>query len=71
MSITEFDKELYDRCRRREGYNEGVAYSLEQKTIEAATNALALNLSPEQVSQIAGLPLEEVLELQKNIIVDT
>ena len=37
----------------------------EEKAIEAAEKALALNISPEQASQISGLPLEKVLELQK------
>ena len=67
MSIFEFDKELYDRCRRREGYNEGVQFGLEQgarqKAIETAKRALSINLSPEQASQITGLPLEEVQKM--------
>ena len=68
--LTEFDQEQYDRIRRREGFEEGIISGSQQKAIEAATNALALNLSPEQAAQIAGLPLEKVLELQKNVIVE-
>ena len=60
--LTEFDQEQYDRIRRREGFEEGS----QQKAIEAATNALAMNLTTEQASKIAGLPLETVLELKKN-----
>ncbi len=35
--------------------------------IEAAENALKLGLSVEQVMQITGLPLEKILELQKQL----
>ena len=41
----------------------------EQKAVEDARNALAMNLSPEQAAQITGLPLEQVLELQKELAV--
>ena len=34
-----------------------------EKAIETAKNALALNLTAEQVSKITGLPLEKVKEL--------
>ena len=40
----------------------------EEKAIEATRNALAMNLSAEQAAQITGLPLEQVLELQKDLI---
>ena len=42
----------------------------EQKAIEAAQNLLKMNvLSPEQIAQAQGLPLEKVLELQKELAV--
>ncbi|MBO4533421.1 MAG: Rpn family recombination-promoting nuclease/putative transposase [Treponema sp.] len=41
----------------------------EEKAIEAATNALKMNLSPEQISKITGLSVEKILELQKEITV--
>ena len=41
-----------------------------EKAKEAAINLLKMNiLSPEQIAQAAGLSLEEVLELQKSILV--
>ena len=43
----------------------------EEKAIEAARNALAMNLSAEQAAQITGLPLEQVLELQKELVAQT
>ncbi len=64
VSITEFDKELYDRCRRREGYNEGLIDGAHQNAIENAKNFLQMKLgSLEQISQGTGLPLEEVQKL--------
>ena len=41
----------------------------EEKAIEAAKNALEMKLSPEQAAKISDLPLEKVLELQKEITV--
>ena len=42
----------------------------EQKAIEAAQNLLRMNvLSLEQIAQAQGLPLEKVLELQKELTV--
>ena len=68
--LTEFDQEQYDRIRRREGFEEGVVSGAQQKAIEAATNLLKMNkLSPEEIAQAQGLPLEQILELQKSIIV--
>ena len=44
----------------------------EEKAIEAATNLLKMKLgTPEQIAQAQGLPLEQVLELQKSISVET
>ena len=40
----------------------------QEKALEAARNLLAMNvLSPEQIAQAEGLPLEQVLELQKEL----
>ena len=45
---------------------------MQQKAIEAATNLLKMKLgTPEQIAQAQGLPLEQVLELQKSISVET
>ena len=65
--LTDFDQEQYDRNRRREGYEEGAL----QKAIEAAINLLRMKVgTPEQIAQAQGLPLEKVLELQKQITVE-
>ncbi len=50
-----------------EGRAQGLAEGLVEGAIEAAKNALALNLSPEIASKVSGLPMEQILELQKSI----
>jgi len=47
---------------------EGIAEGAHDKAIESARNLLALNvITPEQIAQANGLPLEEVLELRNSI----
>lgn len=63
VSLTEFDQELFDRNRRREG--------AEEKAVETAKNLLKMKLgSIEQISQATGLPVEQVrtisTEMQKS-----
>ncbi len=42
---------------------------MEQKAVEAARNLLKMNLgTPEQIAQAEGLPLDQVLELQKELV---
>jgi predicted transposase/invertase (TIGR01784 family) len=75
-SLTEFDAEEAYRDIRNDGYEEGLAEGREagrvegasQKAIEAARNALKMNLSMEQVAQITNLSLEEIRELTKNTV---
>lgn len=59
MSLTEFDEEEFKRDMRNEGR--------EEKAIEAATDFLKENVSPEIISKCLKLPLEQVLELKKQI----
>ena len=69
FSMTEFDQEAYDRHRRREGYEDGLEEGIHQKAVEAAINLLKMGVgTPEQIAQAQGLPLEQVLELQKTIV---
>lgn len=53
---------LHDRDMIRKGRKEGA--------VEAARNALAMNLTAEQAVQITGLPLDQVLELQKELALE-
>lgn len=60
VSLTEFDQELYDKCRHEEGAQE--------KALETANNLLKMKLgSPDQIAKATGLPLEKVLELESQI----
>lgn len=61
VKAQEAREEAYAEARK-----EAYAEAKQQKAVEDALKALSLELSPEQVSQITDLPLEKVLELQKN-----
>ena len=72
MILTEFDMEQFKRDMREDGYDEGhqqgmqegLAEGAQQKAVEAAVNLLKMNkLSPEEIAQAQGLPLEQVQEL--------
>lgn len=68
VSITEFDKELYDRCRRREGFTEGLEEGAHQKALENARNFLRMKLGTlEQIAHGTGLSLEEVQNLAAEV----
>ena len=54
---------LHDHDIRYEALQDGK----QEQAIESAKTMLADKLSPEKVSLYSGLPLEQVLELQKNI----
>ena len=62
MNLTEFNAEEVIQDVKAEGR--------EEAKIEAAQNLLKMNiLTPEQIAQAQGLPLEKVLELQKELAV--
>lgn len=62
MCMTEFDEELAIHTWREDGRVEGRT----EKAIEATINLLKMNLlTPEQIAQAQGLPIEKVLELQQ------
>ncbi|MBQ4554881.1 MAG: hypothetical protein IJA53_07220 [Spirochaetaceae bacterium] len=62
MNIRETD--IYEEGRN-DGIVLGISQGAEQKAIETARNFLSMNLSPEQVVQGTGLPLEIVEQLAK------
>ena len=50
------------------GREKGLEQGASQKAIESATNLLKMNvLTAEQIAQAISLPLERVLELQKEL----
>ena len=70
--LAEFDQEVYEKNVYQDGYNEGREDGREEgardSKISAARNLLKINLgTPEQIAQAAGIPLEEVLALQKEM----
>ena len=65
MCLTEWDEDEAHRVWKEDGRAEGAR----QKAIEAAENALKMELTAEQAAKISGLPLNQVLELQKHITV--
>ena len=68
----EWEREMAYKFRegKQEGKAEGLLEGAQQNAIENAKNFLAMKvLTPEQISQGTKLPLEKVLELQKEMLV--
>ena len=63
--------EEYGDKRAAEALQQGILQGEQKKAVEAARNALKMDLSPEQAAKISSLPLEKVMELQKEITVTT
>ena len=61
--------EEYGDKRAAEALKQGIQQGIQQKAEEDAIKFLLEGDSPEKVSRCIGLPLERVLELQKNILV--
>jgi predicted transposase YdaD len=60
MDIAVKQEEAYEKGKNEKGKNE--------KAVEAATNLLKMNvLTPEQIVQAEGLPLEQVLQLKEEL----
>lgn len=60
---------LHDFDIKKEAFENGKQTGAQQKAIEDATNLLKLDaLTPEQISNAIGLPLEQVLELKKQLV---
>ena len=60
--------EEYGNERAAEALKQGIQQGQEQKAIETAENFLKMGVvTPEQIAQAAGLPLEKVLELKEKI----
>ncbi len=62
---------LHDRDIKKAAKEEGILEGQQQQAIAAAINLLKMDkLSPGEIAQSQGLPLEKVLELQKSIAVN-
>ena len=60
--------EEYGDERAAAALQQGIQQGTWQKAVENAKTMLADNLSPEKAAFYSGLPLEQVLELQKEIV---
>ena len=71
MCLEAVDEEEARRIWHKDGYTEGLTKGRSEKAVEAAINLLKMKiLSPEQIAQAQELPLEKVLELQKEVTVN-
>ena len=67
--LYEFDKELYEKDIRQEGFDEGIAQGAHENAVENARNLISMNLgTTEQIAQATGLSLEEVLAIKEEIL---
>lgn len=60
--------EEYDDERAAAALQQGIQQGIQKQAIEAAIKLIKNNkLSPEEIADAQGLPLEQVLELQKTV----
>ena len=64
MLLTEFDEERFKRVVHRHGVQQG----REEKAIEDAIEFLKEKVAPETIAKCVKLPLEKVLELQRELV---
>ena len=69
MFIGEYDYDLDMQVKAEEAREEGLAEGQQQKAIETAKKMLKKNYPTSDISEITGLPLDQVLEMQKQISV--
>ena len=50
--------------KKKEGFAQGIEKGAYNNKLETAKNALSMNLPPESISKLTGLPLETVMELK-------
>ena len=64
----EYDYELDIQAKTEDAREEGITQGQQQKAIETATNMINEEIAPEVISRCTGLPVEKVLELQKEVV---
>jgi predicted transposase YdaD len=52
---------------REKGIAEGIEQGAYNKSLETAKTALAMNLPPEDISKLTGLPLDTILKLKDQL----
>ena len=69
MDIAEKKEEAFQDGMEA-GLEKGISQGAQQNAVQNAQNFLAMKiLTPEQIAQGTGLPLEQILELQKQTTV--
>lgn len=69
MCLEAVSEEELKRIWHRDGYTEGLSEGVQKKAIEAAKTMLIKKYPTDDISEITGLPLEKVMELQKDLLV--
>ncbi len=69
MFLDEYDYDTDIAVQREEAMEEGISKGLHQKAQETAINMLKKNYPATDISEVTGLSLEKVLELQKTVLV--
>ena len=69
MLCAKYDYKTDIAVKKEEAFNDGLEKGHQEKAVEDATNMLRKNYPTSDISEITGLPLEKVLELQKSIFV--
>ena len=63
-----YDYKMDIAVKKEEAHQEGLAEGKQQKAIEDAKAFLQENIAPETIAKCVKLPLETVLELQKEVV---
>ena len=68
MLCAKYDYKMDIAVKKEEAHQEGLAEGKQQKAIEDAKAFLQENIAPETIAKCVKLPLETVLELQKEVV---
>ena len=69
MILEEYDEEACIQAWQEDGFIKGQKEGAQQKAVESAINFLKKHIPVDTISECIGLPIEQVLELQKQIAV--
>ena len=68
MLCAKYDYKMDIAVKQKEAFADGMNVGMEKAKLDAAKNLIKMNvLSPEQIAQGTGLPIETVLELADEI----
>lgn len=68
MLCAKYDYKMDIAVKQEEAFEDGLIEGAKKNAFENAKNALAMNLTAEQVSKITSLPLDEVLKIKKDFM---